>query len=58
MSDADVSAAARELSRARWGDRVLARSAATVLERADVTEGTRHELELIAGIPAPDGDER
>ena len=50
-----MSAAARELSRARWGDRVLARSAATVLERADVTEATRAELERLA---ARDGDGR
>lgn len=59
MSDPDVSVAARELNRARWGDKVLRRSAATVLDRADLTDTTRVELEQIAG-PAPvrDGDER
>ena len=55
MDDAHEAAVA--LARQRWGDTVLRRSAATVLERAEVTEGTRAELEQIAGIPAPDGDD-
>jgi hypothetical protein len=58
MTDAQASDAARELARARWGDAVLRRSAATVLERGEVTESTRAELEQIAGIPARDGDGR
>jgi hypothetical protein len=57
MSDAQASEAARDLARARWGDTVLRRAAATVLERAELAEGTRTELELIAGDPARDGDE-
>lgn len=43
-------------AKARWGDRVLRRSAATVLERASLTEPTRTELEQIAE-PERDGDE-
>lgn len=48
MSDADVSEAARSLAAVRWGDRVLRRSAGVVLERAELTEETRAELETIA----------
>jgi hypothetical protein len=52
-----ASEAARALVRARWGDRVLRRSATVVLERAELTDTTRHELEQIAGDPARDGDD-
>jgi hypothetical protein len=49
MSDPDASEAARALNRVRWGDRVLRRAAATVLERGDVSEAVRAELaEFIA----------
>jgi hypothetical protein len=49
MSNPDASEAARALNRARWGDRVLRRAAATVLERGDVSEVVRAELaEFIA----------
>jgi hypothetical protein len=52
-----VSEAGRSLVRARWGDTVLRRAAATVLERADgrLGEETRTELEQIAE-EAPDGN--
>ena len=53
--DEAASEAARALVARRWGDRVLRRSAATVLERADLTDTTRVELEQIAGDP--DGDD-
>jgi hypothetical protein len=58
VAQEDAAAAARQLARARWGDRVLRRSAATVLERPDGRLGdtTRAELEQIAGDPA-DGDD-
>ena len=56
MSDAQVSDAARALAVARWGDTVLRRAAATVLERAELADATRADLELIAGDPARDGD--
>jgi hypothetical protein len=53
MADTQASEAARNLVSARWGDRVLRRAAATVLERADLAETTRTELEQIAGpVPA------
>jgi hypothetical protein len=55
MSDAHD--AAVTLARQRWGDAVLRRSAATVVERAEVTDATRAELEQIAGDPARDGDD-
>jgi len=55
MTDAQVSEAGRALARARWGDAVVRRSAAAVLERADLTDTTRAELEQIA---ARDGDGR
>lgn len=58
MSNPNASAAAAALSRARWGDTKLRRLVSTVLERADLTEATRAELEQIAGDPAQDGDER
>lgn len=57
MIDADVSEAARSLAAVRWGDRVLVRSASVVLERAELSEATRAELEQIAGNPAPEGDD-
>jgi hypothetical protein len=56
MSDAQVSEAARSLANARWGDAVLRRAAATVLERAELAEATRVDLEQIAGDPR-DGDD-
>lgn len=49
MSNADASEVARMRAMARWGDRVLIRSAATVLERAELTPMTRRELEQITG---------
>ena len=58
MTDAQASAAARELARARWGDAVLRRAAAVVLARGAVAESARAELEQIAGIQAQDGDGR
>lgn len=57
MADTNASDAARELIRHRWGNQVLRRSAATVLERAELSEPTRAELEMIAGVPAQDGDD-
>jgi hypothetical protein len=36
------------MNRARWGDRVLRRAAAVVLERAELAESTRAELQQIA----------
>jgi hypothetical protein len=51
-----VSERARAAAEARWGTRVLARSAAAVLERAALSESTRAELE---GLTAKEdtGDE-
>lgn len=43
------------MAAARWGDQVLRRSAAEVLARAVLSDGTRSELETIAGVPA-EGD--
>lgn len=57
MSNADATAVARAAAVARWGDRVLRRSAATVLERAELSAEVRQELETIAGCPAQDGDD-
>jgi hypothetical protein len=52
----DTHEAGVALARARWGDRVLRRAAATVLERgAHLADSTRAELEQIAGDP--DGDD-
>lgn len=45
------------MAAARWGDQVLRRSAGVVLERAELTEAARAELETIAGAPAQDGDD-
>jgi hypothetical protein len=56
-TQAEASEAGRSLVRARWGDRVLRRAAATVLERADLADSTRADLEQIAGDPARDGDD-
>lgn len=57
MSDTQATEAARTLVSYRWGDQVLRRSAAVVLERApELTEAARAELETIAGCPAQDGD--
>jgi hypothetical protein len=47
MTDAQASAAARELAAHRWGDTVLRRAAAVVLERAALGEAARAELEQI-----------
>ena len=52
MSDADVSEAARSLAAVRWGDTVLRRSATVVLERAELSDEARAELQQIAGMPA------
>lgn len=57
MGDTQASEAARALVSYRWGDQVLRRSAATVLERAELTDAARGELEMIAGSPAPDQGE-
>jgi hypothetical protein len=58
MSDTQASEAARSLANARWGDTVLRRSAAVVLERADLGEAARAELEQLAGGRGEeDGDE-
>lgn len=54
MTDAQASDAGRALAGYRWGDTVLRRAAAVVLERAEVAESTRAELEQLA---APDGDD-
>ena len=56
MRMTDASEHARMMAAARWGDTVLRRSAAEVLERAELTEAARSELETIAGCPAQDGD--
>jgi hypothetical protein len=52
----DTHEAGVALARARWGDRVLRRAAATVLERAELPEATRADLEQIAGYRR-DGDD-
>ena len=57
MSIPDAHEAAVAMNRARWGDTKLRRAAATVLERAELGEATRAELETIAGHPAQDGDD-
>jgi hypothetical protein len=45
MADTKVSAAARELLRARWGDQVVSRAAQTVIERAaELPEAKRAEV--------------
>jgi hypothetical protein len=53
MSDPESTAAARELNCARWGDRVLRRAAAVVLERADLSPVAAAELEQITEEEAP-----
>jgi hypothetical protein len=54
----DTHEAGVALARARWGDRVLRRAAATVLERgAGLADSTRADLQQIAGDPARDGDD-
>jgi hypothetical protein len=60
MADTQASEAARSLANTRWGETVLRRAAATVLERADgrLSTEVRTELEQIAGDPARDGGER
>ena len=55
--DEAASEAARALAGKRWGDTVLRRAAATVLERAALADTTRADLEQIAGDPARDGDD-
>jgi hypothetical protein len=57
MAGTDASEHGRGLAATRWGDTVPRRSAATVLERADLTEATRTELEQIADGP-PGGESR
>jgi hypothetical protein len=57
MDNAQVSDAGRALAAARWGDTVLRRAAATVLERAELADATRADLERIAIDPARDGDD-
>jgi hypothetical protein len=58
VTDEAASEAGRALIAKRWGDRVLRRAAATVLERgAGLADSTRADLEQIAGDPARDGDE-
>ena len=48
MSVPDASEAARSLNRARWGDTVLRRAVATVLERSDqLDESQRAELRQV-----------
>jgi hypothetical protein len=54
MSTADTPSQQELAARARWGDTVLRRSAAAVLERASLTDTTRAELEQLA---ARDGDD-
>jgi hypothetical protein len=54
-TQAEASEAGRALVAKRWGDRVLRRAAATVLERADLADSTRADLEQIAGDPAQNG---
>ena len=45
----NASEAARSLNRARWGDTVLRRAVATVLERSDqLDESQRAELRQVA----------
>jgi hypothetical protein len=57
-TQAEASEAGRALVAKRWGDRVLRRAAATVLERgAGLADSTRADLEQIAGDPARDGDD-
>jgi hypothetical protein len=57
MSDAQASAAARELARARWGTRVLDAAVETVLTRsADLDDAQRAELAAAIGQEAPGGD--
>jgi hypothetical protein len=48
MADPDASEAARSLNRARWGDTVLRRAVATVLERSDqLDESQRAALQQV-----------
>jgi hypothetical protein len=48
MSDADTSAAAAQLARARWGDSVVRRAVETVVQRADqLDDGLRAELQAV-----------
>lgn len=51
----DAAEAGRLLARARWGDRGLHKAVSVVLQRADLTDTTRDELQQIAS--PPDGDE-
>ena len=62
--DADASELGRALALQRWAPEAkaarrraeLSRSAGVVLERAELSDATRAELEQIAGDPAQDGD--
>jgi hypothetical protein len=45
MSDAQASEAARELARQRWGDQVVRRAAAIVVERAaELPDAVREQV--------------
>jgi hypothetical protein len=48
MTDAQASEAGRSLARSRWGDSVVRRAAGTLLDRAELTPGTRAEIEQLA----------
>jgi len=58
ISDADAaSAAARELNRQRWGDTVVRRAAATLIDRADqVDAALRAEVLQALGQDGDDQD--
>jgi hypothetical protein len=57
MANADASEAARELARARWGDAVLRRAVAVVVERsADLDDTQRAELEAAVSKEAHAGE--
>jgi hypothetical protein len=55
MSDADTSAAAAQLARARWGDSVVRRAVGVVVERADQLAPDLLD-DLRAVTSAQDGD--
>jgi len=60
MADTNVSEAARELIRARWGtpSPVLSRAVATLAERrGELDESLRAQLREIADDPRDDGGE-
>jgi hypothetical protein len=57
MSDAEATAAARALARAKWGNTKVVRSAQVVIERAaELPESVREQLHEATGPPG--GEDR